>query len=120
MISALNPDGYDDRQIVHISALQHNAAYSLQVQQEKKDHWASQDATMFAVTRSAPTYTTMNILSADTDKPFQPLRSTTRKILNPLSGSAVRQEQLNALIDIQIDIQKAIIRFRFGNGHVDS
>ena len=86
----MNPEEYDDKQIIHINTRQFNAVYSLQVQQEKKDHWASQDASMFAVTQSTPTYTTMKMLSADTDKPFQPLRSPTRKVLNPLWVSSPR------------------------------
>ena len=48
----------------------------------------------------------MNMSAADTDKPYQPLRSPSRKVLNPLSGSAVRQDQLTALVDIQKAINR--------------
>ena len=46
MISAFNPEGYDDRQVLHVRQLQINATYSVMRQNDKSgDAWISQDDT---------------------------------------------------------------------------
>ena len=46
MISAFNPEGYDDRQVLHVQQLQINATYSVMLQNDKSgDAWISQDNT---------------------------------------------------------------------------
>ena len=47
VISAINPAGYDDRQLLTIKKLQINDAYSIMRQEEKADAWASEDPSLF-------------------------------------------------------------------------
>jgi hypothetical protein len=51
VISALNPVGYDEKQILSVRKLQINDEFSLMYKAEKEaedDAWASQDPTRFA------------------------------------------------------------------------
>lgn len=47
VISAINPVGYDDRQLLTIKKLQINDAYSKMRQEEKADAWAAEDPSLF-------------------------------------------------------------------------
>jgi hypothetical protein len=65
VISAFNPEGYDDRQVLHIQQLQINAAYSVMIQSDKSgDASASQDPSLFSTASEPAGQLQMSMLSA--------------------------------------------------------
>jgi hypothetical protein len=64
VISVFNPEGYDDRQVLHIQQLQINAAYSVMRQNDKSgDAWISQGPSLFSTASEPAGQLQMNKLS---------------------------------------------------------
>jgi 3'-phosphoadenosine 5'-phosphosulfate (PAPS) 3'-phosphatase len=67
IISVFNPEGYDDRQVLHIQQLQINAAYSVMQQHDKAgDAWTQQDPSLYTTAEAPSGLYQMNMISATT------------------------------------------------------